>query len=150
MRLVRQLPPADRVAAVPRRPARLWPRAQRILFAAGLAVLFVGTATAAYYQWIRMQLQTEEFVWDDLEGACATIAQMNIDEAWELWTIMRDTDIGPYIPPIFVEHRRFAAELLRYVLGGSAAAGVGLVLMLLAVLLRPAAVTTRARPASRA
>jgi hypothetical protein len=150
MRLVRQLTPAARDAAGARRAAPSWPRAQRMLFAAGLALLVGGAATAGYYQWVRMQLQTEEVPWDDVQGACATIERMNISDAWEVWTVMRDVDIGPYAPPIFVHHRRIAVELLRYVIMGSAAAGVGLVLMLLAVAVRPAAGSTPRRPATRA
>lgn len=148
MRLVRQLPPADRAAAGARRPAPTWPLAQRLLFACGLVVLLGGAATAAYCQWIRSQLYTQEYVWDDVERACAEIAKMNIDAAWTLWADQRDQAIGPYEPPVFIVHRHLAALLWRYVLLGFVAAGAGLGLMVLAAVLRPGAVRARPRAAA--
>lgn len=148
MRLVRQLPPATRPAPGTRRPTRSWPLAQRLLFACGLAMFFGGGMAVAYYQWIRSQLQTEEVAWDDLEGAMAAIAELNIEEAWEFWTIHRDLEIGPYSPPPFVIHRLADVTLTRYVTLGAAVAAGGLLLMLLGVVLRPAAARARPRPAA--
>ncbi len=149
MRLVRQLPPAEDAATRPRRAASAWSRAHRLVFVLGLVMLASGAATAGYYQLVRAQLVTDEFLWDDLEGACATIDRLTADDAWDVWVALRDLGIGPYAPPIFVHHRRIASQLMRYVIGGAAVAGGGLVVMLLPLVWRPAPRRAPRRPAAR-
>jgi hypothetical protein len=136
LRLVRQFPIADMDTARPRRPRRSWTRTRRLLFAAGLALLFGGAATAIYNQALRTRLVTEEFSWDVLDEAHASIDGSSPTETFEFWKVFRESEIGPYSPPLFVVHRLISAHLRRYVVAGLSVAGMGLFVMLVALVAR--------------
>jgi hypothetical protein len=145
MRLIRQLPMAD--AATSNRPPRdlSWSLPQGLLFAVGLALMVGGLATAAYFQLGRARLDTDEKPWDNIAQAHRTIDQMNIDQTWELWKIVRTERIGPYVPPAFVMYRYVSAYWLKNVISGMVVAVVGLVVMLSAFFARSKA-KSRRRP----
>jgi hypothetical protein len=144
MRLIRQLPPAAASAAKKRLRDRSWSLTQRLLFSGGLAILVGGLLTAGVFQMGRSGLKTTETTWDNLERAHQDIDSMTITQTWDLWTMARNDTIGPYNPPPFILHRLWSATWLRAVVGGMAAAVVGLVLMVSAFVIRP-----RAKPRGR-
>jgi hypothetical protein len=137
MRDLRNLPPAPEQTGRPRAQASSWTLAQRLLFAAGLAIAVYGLARAAYFEFGRANLDTREVAdWDaNLDTDLALLENMNLEEAWDLWLAVRDSDIGPFSPPQYVQ-ARMLADFLKSVVFVSAVIGLfGLSLMGIAVIL---------------
>jgi hypothetical protein len=130
MRLIRQLPLADAAAPSKFRRERSWSVLQGVLFAIGLTLLGIGLARAAYYQWWRSTLDTQERPWDDLTEAHKAIDGWNIDQTWVAWEKIRAEPLGPYTPPVFVVHRIYSAFWLKKVIENLVAAGVGFLMLL--------------------
>lgn len=153
MRLIRQLPVADVPQSSKVRRERSWSISQGLLFAIGLALLGGGLATAAYYQWGRASLDTEERPWDDLAEDWKAIDAWGIDQAWEAWREVRDKPIGPYTPPVFISHRYISAFWLTRVIRGLVIAGIGLLVLLSAYVvgfvMKPRAQHATRRPTAR-
>lgn len=148
MRLIRSLPVVEAVSATKPTSSAPWPILPSVLFALGMLMLVGGLGVAAYYQWGRTNLYTEEMKWDNLEESHARIDNFTIEQAWDGWQILRKDSIGPYRPPIFVVHRFFSEYWLKYVLGSLAVAAGGLVLIALAFAIRSTSRRPR-KPASR-
>ncbi len=130
MRLIRQLPVAD--AAVPPkfRRERSWSIGRSLLFACGLSLLVGGLVMAAYYQWGRANLDTEETTWDVLPEDLKSIDAWTIGQAWDTWREVRNEPIGPYTPPAFITYRYISAFWLTRVIRGLVIAGLGLLVLL--------------------
>ncbi len=136
MRLIRQLKPAGADVQVRTKPVRRWSVAARVLFTLGLAVAVFGLSRAAYFQLGRSSLDTQEVAWDrTLDSDIAKLANMNLEEAWKNWELVRDSGIGPYQPPPFIVSRLVSTYLKNFVLawigialGGLVAVGVALLL----------------------
>jgi len=136
MRAIRQLPPLREATAPPRRPTSGWSTAQRLVFALGLAVAVPSFLLAGYFQWGRTYLNTEEIPWDQrLETDLDMLENMNLEEAWENWKKVRDTDIGPYRPPHFIRARMISQWWKDIVLVSLGVGGAGVLLMGIAFLL---------------
>ncbi|MHB8972155.1 MAG: hypothetical protein ACYC3X_06590 [Pirellulaceae bacterium] len=134
MRLIRQLPVADAAAPSKFRNERSWSVLQGVLFASGLTLLGIGLAMAAYYQWGRSSLDTQERPWDNVAEDHKSIDAWSIDQTWEAWKNVRGESIGPYTPPAFVAYRFISAYWLRNVFKGLMVAGVGSLLLVSAFL----------------
>ena len=134
MRLIRLLPRAPRTEPA-RAARRSWPLMYGLLFAAGLTTTVAGLAVAGYYQWGRSRLHTEETRWDDITAAERMIDKMPVDVAWEEWIQVRDFGLGVQQPPEFMIHRHVSRIWRKFVLGGLGVAGLGLLLIGLAIVL---------------
>jgi hypothetical protein len=140
MRLIRQLPPAAADAPQKQRLRdRSWSLVQRLIFAAGLLLAVGGLGTAAFYQFWRTRLITDETPWDNLEQAHQDIDQMGVEKAWELWLLVRTDNIGPYSPPGFVRGRHASDTWYKVIVGALSTAGVGAFLAACALVVGPRA-----------
>lgn len=150
MRLIRQLPAAPVTAPQKERLRdRSWSLMRRLLFAAGLVLVVGGLGTAAYFQFWRTRLITAESRWDNFEAELQNIDQMNIEQAWDLWMVIRTEAIGPYDPPGFVRGRYYFAYWFKIVIGALSAAVVGGFLMACAAVVGPRAKPTVRKTAAR-
>jgi hypothetical protein len=110
--------------------------------------MVAGLGTAAFFQFARSGLDTQEQPsWDNTEEVHRDIDQMNIEQTWELWKLVRDQSIGPYRPPTFIVSRLWSAAWFRTVIAGLAAAGIGFLMMAGASFFRSRS-DTRKRPAT--
>lgn len=149
MRLIRQLQPVE--AEAPEvRPVRAtrWSVASRVLFVWGLAISALGLSLAAYYQWGRSSLHTQEEAWDrTLDSDVDRLSNMDLDEAWRNWELVRDSGIGPYSPPRYIVSRIVASVWKKYVLTGLGIALAGFVVIIVAALLPRQRVPALGKPA---
>ena len=138
MRAIRSLAPVEEAAPDKRasRGTAKWSIAQRLLFTFGLLIAASGFWFSGNLQMSRLQLDTEEVEWDDrLDVDLELLETMNLEGAWETWTRVRDTDIGPYSPPTFV-HARNASKVWGNIALWTALAGfAGLVMIGIAIAL---------------
>ncbi len=137
LREIRKLKPAQDTAPPRRAPAANWTLAQRLMFAIGLAIAAFGLARAAYFQFGRSTLDTREVAdWDThLDTDREMLENMNLEQAWESWLVIRGTNIGRFTPPQHIQARMVSDFLKGVVVVSAAIAVFGMGLMGLAVVL---------------
>ncbi len=136
MRMIRQLEPASEEGADRATKSGNWSILHRLLFAAGLAVATAGFLVAGFYQWSRVNLDTKEIAWDiNLDTDLEVLENMDLELAWENWLQVRDSGIGPYQPPFYIQSRFLSGYWKKFALGGVGVGVAGIALMGIAVLL---------------
>ncbi len=106
-----------------------------------------GLAAAAFYQWNRTYLNTEQYAWDTrLDSDLELLENMSLTDAWANWLLIRDSGIGPYIPPMYVRSRMVSQYWWKYVKVGLSMALVGLVVLLSAFVIPRRDTSQRRRP----
>jgi hypothetical protein len=128
LRMIRQLKPAVEDSARARRSGN-WSTLQGMVFALGLATAVAGLSMGIFYQWGRSKLDTKEVAWDHQLGTdMKLLEEMDLEDAWENWKLVRNSGIGPWAPPNYIRSRLFSKHLKTYVkIGlGIGVFGVGL------------------------
>lgn len=142
MRGIRALEPAAAAnaeeASVRRAPAA-WSPLQGGLFAVGILLVLAGLASAGWYgseiRRINIPAPTEQ----DFIRDAGQIDNMPVDEVYEGYLKVRELGLGTPQLPLYAIAQKVEATYLRYVIAGAVAAGVGLVMVVSAFVIRPKA-----------
>ncbi len=137
-REIKQLPPVKEDGPPRKREGRRgWHPVQGVLFGVGAVVILFCGAWAGYVQIYRNSLDTEAQDWDDVATAQDAIGNLSPADAYDNWRMISEIGLGERQPPSFVaarqeDRRWFRIQLIAYGVGG-----VGLLLVIGSLLIRP-------------